>query len=104
MHHLKRHLEEVRISRLKPSDITLRAYNGHPSAPVNIYKNVPVCFPRKMVLIGIDVLDSQLDYNILLGRSYMYTMSVITYSIFQIMMFPHEDHIIIVDQLTYHDK
>ena len=57
-----------------------------------------------MVLIDIKVLDAQLDYNILLEWSYMYAMSSIASSVFQIMMFPHEDLIITIDQLTYHDK
>ena len=57
-----------------------------------------------MVHIDIEVLDAHLDYNILLGWSYMYTMSAIASSIFHIMKFPHEDRIITVDQLTYIDR
>ena len=57
-----------------------------------------------MILIDIIVLDAQLDYNILLGQSYMYAMSTITSFVFRTMMFPHEDRIITVDQLTYHEK
>ena len=34
----------------------------------------------------------------------MYAMSAITSSVFQTMMFPHEDHIITVDQLTHNEK
>jgi len=56
---------------LKPYDITLRAYDRHPSAPVGLYPSVLVKLARKLVLIDIEVLDAQLDYNILLGRSYM---------------------------------
>lgn len=57
-----------------------------------------------MVNIDIEVLDSQLEYNILLSWSYIYAMSAIASSVFQIMIFPHEDGIITVDKLTYHDK
>ena len=57
-----------------------------------------------MVHIDFEVLDAHLDYNILLGRSYMYAMSAIASSIFRIMMFPHKDHIITVDQLTHSEK
>ena len=52
---------------LKPSDITLRAYDGRPSTLVGLYQNVPVYLAGKMVLIDIEVLDAHLDYNILLG-------------------------------------
>ena len=57
-----------------------------------------------MVHIEIEVLDAHLDYNILLGWSYMYAMSAIASSVFRIMMFPHEDQIIMVDQLTRSEK
>ena len=33
----------------------------------------------------------------------MYTMRVITSTVFHLMMFPHEGKIMTVDQLTYHD-
>ena len=52
---------------IKPSVITLRAYDGRPSTPVDIYQNVLIYLARKTVLIEIEVLDAHLDYNILLG-------------------------------------
>ena len=82
---------------LKPSIIMLKSYNGRPSTPVDLYQNVPVCLAGKTLHIDIKVLDTHLDYNILLGRSYMYAMSAIASSIFCIMMFPHEDRTITVD-------
>ena len=89
---------------LKPSIITLRAYDSHPLTPIGLFKNVPIFFSSKTVHIDIEVLDAHLEYNIILGKSYMYAMSAITSSIFCIMMFPHEDWIIIVDQLTHTEK
>ena len=93
--------QKLGAPELKPSVITLRAYDDRPSTPVSLFQNVPVCLAGKMVHIDIEVLDTHLDYNILLGRSYMYAMSAIASFIFRIMMFPHEDRIIIVDQLTH---
>ena len=55
------------------------------------------------MLINIEVINAQLDYNLLLGRSYMYTMSVVASTIFCLMMFPHEVKIVTINQLTYHD-
>ena len=55
------------------------------------------------VLIDIEVVNTQLDYNLLLGRSYMYAMQAVTSTVFCLMMFPHEWNIVTVDQLTYHD-
>ena len=45
----------------------------------------------------------QLDYNLLLGHSYMYAMRAVASSVFHTMMFPHEGRMVKVDQLTYHD-
>ena len=57
----------------------------------------------KIVLIEIEVFNVQLDYNLLLGKSYVYTMRVVASAIFHLMMFPHDGKIMTVDQLTYHD-
>ena len=36
--------------------------------------NVPIQLVAKIVLFNIEVVNSQLDYNLLLGRIYMYAM------------------------------
>ena len=56
------------------------------------------------MLIDIEVFNAQLDYNMLLGWSYIYLMNTITSSLFMMMMFPHEGKFVIVDQLTYYKK
>jgi hypothetical protein len=68
---------------LIPSAITLRAYDGRPSSPEGLFQNVPVELGGKTILIDIEVIDAQLDYNILLGRSYMYAMKAVASSVFQ---------------------
>ena len=54
-------------------------------------------------MIDIEVFNAQLDYNLLLGRSYMYAMRAIASTVFCLMMFPNEGKIMTADQLTYHD-
>ena len=83
--------------------MNLRAYDGHPTKDQGILPHVPVTLARKTVLIDIDVTIAQLDYNLLLGRSYMYAMRAVTSTVFHLMMFPHKGKIVLVDQLTYHD-
>lgn len=89
---------------LKPFDITLRAYDRHPSAPVGLYLGMPVQLADKNMLIDIEVLDTQLDYNILLGLSHMHKMLAVASSVFQVMMSSHDRRIITIDQLTYYEK
>ena len=54
--------------------MTLGSYDGHPTKSQGILPHVPIMLARKTVLIGIEVVNAQLDYNLLLGRSYVYAM------------------------------
>ena len=56
---------------------------------------------RKTVNLDVEVVDAPLDYNLLLGRSWSYAMTVVISSVFHIIMFPHKGKIVKIDQLTY---
>jgi hypothetical protein len=88
---------------LIPSAITLRAYDGRPSSPEGLFQNVPVELGGKTILIDIEVIDAPLDYNILFGCSYMYAMKVVTSSVFQKIMFPHNGKIVTIDQVSHYE-
>jgi hypothetical protein len=53
----------------------------------------------KTILIDIEVIDAQLDYNILLGCSYMYAMKAVASSVFRTIIFPHNGKIVTIDQV-----
>lgn len=88
---------------LYPSSITLRARDGHPSNPLSLYHNYPITVARKTVCIDIQVIDAPLDYNILLGRSYTYAMSIVTSVVHCKMCITHNGKIVTIGQLTYYD-
>jgi hypothetical protein len=88
---------------LLPSAITLRAYDGRPSSPEGLFQNVPVELGGKTILIDIEVIDAQLDYNILLGRTYMYAMKAVASSVFRTIMFPHNGKIVTIDQVSHYE-
>jgi hypothetical protein len=88
---------------LLPSAITLRAYDGRSASPEGIFQNVPIELGGKTVLINIEVIEAQLEYNILLGRTYMYAMKAVASSIFRTIMFPHNGKIVTIDQLTHYE-
>ena len=50
------------------------------------------------------MIDAPWDYNLLLGRSWTYTMCVITSAILQVVGFPHEGKFVTVDQLNFTRK
>ena len=81
----------------------MRAYDDRSTQPQGLLTNVPLQLAGKTILINIEVINAQLDYNLLLGCSYMYAMRAVASTVFRTMMFPHEGRVVKVDQLTYHD-
>jgi hypothetical protein len=51
--------------------------------------------------VEVEVVDTSLDYNILLGRSWNYAIQVVVATIFRVFLFPHEDQIVTIDQLSF---
>jgi hypothetical protein len=88
---------------LLPFAITLRAYDGRSSSSEGIFQNVPVELGGKTILIDIEVIDAPLEYNILLGHTYMYSMKAVASSIFRTIMFPHNGKIVTIDQVTHYE-
>jgi hypothetical protein len=55
----------------------------------------------KTVTVDVEVVDAPLDYNLLLGRSWFYAMTVIALLVFRCVQFPHQGKIVTVDQLDF---
>ena len=48
------------------------------------------------------VVQGPLDYNLFLGRDYIYSMGAIVSSLFLVMCFPYEDIMVqLIDQLSF---
>jgi len=48
------------------------------------------------------VVQGPLDYNLLLGRDYIYCMRAIVSSLFRVMCFPHEGRMVtLIDKLSF---
>ena len=56
-----------------------------------------------MVMIDMEDIDAQLDYNLLLGHSYMYVMKAVVSLVLCIMMFTYNGKVITLDQLRYYN-
>ena len=54
-----------------------------------------------MVNIEVEIVNVNLDYNLLLGRNYIYDMDAIVSSLFHILCFHHDGRIVKVDQMDY---
>jgi hypothetical protein len=55
----------------------------------------------KIVTIEVEIVDASLDYNLLLGRSWVYAMSTVVSTLFCVLYFPHQGKIVTVDQLVF---
>jgi hypothetical protein len=53
------------------------------------------------VCVKVEVVDAPLDYNLLLGRSWTYSMQVVVAIVFRVLLFPHEGQIVTIDQLCF---
>jgi hypothetical protein len=74
-------------------------FDGQGFHPHGLSQSLPIQLGGKNVTIDVEVVDAPLDYNLLLGRSWFYAMTVIASSVFLCVQFPHHGKIVIVDKL-----
>jgi hypothetical protein len=53
------------------------------------------------VCVEVEVVDASLDYNLLLGRSWTYAMQAVVATVFWVLLFPHKDQIVTINQLSF---
>ena len=51
--------------------------------------------------MDVMVVPGPLDFNLLLGRNYTYSMGALVSSLFRVMCFPHHGQIVTIDQLAF---
>ena len=81
--------------------MTLKAFDGWTYTPYGILSNLQVELGGKTVEIDVEVIDGNLDYNILLGRPWIYAMDAIVSTYFRKIAFPFQGGITIVYQQTF---
>ena len=62
---------------LSQSATMLTAFNGRSIRPHRIIPYLKVQLGGKTIVIEVEVVDAPLDYNLLLGRNWMYSMQVV---------------------------
>jgi hypothetical protein len=86
---------------LNQSPTMLRAFDGRGFHPHGLLQSLAVQLGGKTVSVDVEVVDAPLDYNLLLGRSWFYAMTVVASSVFRCVQFPHQGKIVTIDQLDY---
>ena len=80
---------------------TLKAFDGCGFKPYLILNSFPMELGGKIVSIDIEVVDAPLDYHLILSRSWFYSMTAVTSSIFRLIQFPHHGQIVTIDHLDF---
>jgi hypothetical protein len=86
---------------LNESENTLKAFNGSGFKPYSVFLSLPITLEGKMVQVEVKVFDAPLDYNLLLGRSWIDSMHAVVLTLFRVVCFPHQGKVITFDQLAF---
>jgi len=77
------------------------AFDGGTSQPLGILSKFPITLGGKTIYIGVMVIQGALNFNLLLGRDYIYVMGALVSSLFRVVCFPHDGIIVTIDQLSF---
>ena len=86
---------------LTESPNTLKEFHGRIFSPLGILKLLPIILKGKSIEVDVEINDSPLDLNILLGHSWIYTMSAVVSYLFKVIKFPCQGKIVTINQLEY---
>ena len=82
---------------LSKSATVLTTFDGRSFRPHGIILSLKVHLGGKTIAIEVEVVDAPLDYNLLLGQNWMYSMQAIASSLFRVACFPHNGKIVMID-------
>jgi len=69
--------------------------------PCGILNSLQVELAGKNVSIEVEVINIPLDYNLLLGHTWVYAMVAVISNYFRMIVLPHKGRIVAIDQLTF---
>jgi hypothetical protein len=75
---------------LNQSPTMLQAFDGRGFCPHELLQSLVVQLGGKTISIDVEVVDDSIDYNLLLGRIWFYSMTFVTSSVFRCVQFPHQ--------------
>jgi hypothetical protein len=85
---------------LVSSSHELLAFDRRPSEYLGVLPQLPISLGGKIVHVDVIVGQGPLDFNMLLGRDYVYAMNDVVSMLFRMMHFPHNGSIVTINQLA----
>ena len=86
---------------LTKSPMTLKSFDRRGFQLHGLMPTLLVELGGKIVSIHVEVVEAPLDYNILLGRNWFYSMIVVTLTMIKTLQFPHLGKIVTIYQLDF---
>jgi hypothetical protein len=86
---------------LNESQNTLKAFNGSGFKHYGGLPSLPITLEGKTVQVEVEVFDAPLDYNLLLGHSWIDSMHAVVSTLFHVVRFSHQGKVVTVDQLAF---
>jgi hypothetical protein len=80
---------------------TLKSFNGSGFKPYSVLPSLPITLEGKTINVEVEVFDAPLNYNLLLGCSWIDSMHAVLSTLFRVLRFPHQGKVIMVDQLAF---
>jgi len=93
--------KEIGSPTLNQSPNMLEAFDGCNSQPFGVLLNLSITLEGKTINVEVEIVDVNLNYNLLLGRSWTHAIHVISSSLFHVLCFPHQGKIFTVDQFSF---
>jgi hypothetical protein len=78
----------------------LLAFDRRPSDCLGVLPQLSISLGGKTILLDVIVVQGPLDFNMLLGRDYVYAMNDVVSTFFRVRHFPHNGSIVTIDQLA----
>jgi hypothetical protein len=84
-----------------PVTQNLLAFNTRTSQPLGTLPWFSVTLEGKIVFVDVMVVRDPLDFTLLLGQNYVYSMKAIVSTLFHVIYFPHDGRMVTIDQLSF---
>ena len=93
--------QDLGSPQLVPATNQILAFNRRPTAPLGTLSYFPFTLGGRTICIDVMVVQGPLDFNLLLGRDYVYAMKAVVSTLFRVMHFPHAGKIVTIDHLSF---
>jgi hypothetical protein len=80
---------------------TLFSFKRRTNSPLGILPQFPITLGGKTILIDVMVVQDPLDFDLVLGRDYVYAMKAIVSTLCCVIYFPHDGRMVTIYQLSF---